>query len=287
MQIKTTLQCKGNLLSLESPKIMGILNLTPDSFFDGGKFTEQDSILRQTELMLHEGATFIDLGAASSRPGAATLSIQAETDRLMAPLTLLLKHFPDILISVDTTRASIADEALKEGAALINDITAGTGDDAMLTVVARHNVPFLSMHMQGTPQTMQQNPTYNNVTQHIISFFSERITVFKKYGIKDILVDPGFGFGKTIAHNYELLNNLADFTITGFPVVAGISRKGMIYKALGTSPQEALNGTTALHMVALQNGASILRVHDVKEAMECLKLHELLKLHKTTALKYS
>lgn len=276
MQIKTTLNCRGTLVDLSTPRVMGILNLTPDSFFDGGKFTEQDSILRKVELMLNEGATFIDVGAASSRPGAQTISEQEEMDRLLTPLKTVLKAFPSIIISVDTWRASVAEEALKIGASIINDITAGSGDEKMLLIVSKHKAPFIAMHMQGTPQTMQQNPVYTNVTKDVLRFFIERISDIKKHSINDIIIDPGFGFGKTLQHNYDLLKNLSALNIMGLPVLAGLSRKGMIYKALNKTANEALNGTTALNMVALQNGAKILRVHDVREAVECVTLYKMM-----------
>lgn len=276
MQIKTTLNCRGTLVDLSTPRVMGILNLTPDSFFDGGKFTEQDSILRKVELMLNEGATFIDVGAASSRPGAQVISEQEEMDRLLTPLKTVLKAFPSIIISVDTWRASVAEEALKIGASIINDITAGSGDEKMLLIVSKYKAPFIAMHMQGTPQTMQQNPVYTNVTKDVLRFFIERISAITEHQISDIILDPGFGFGKTLQHNYELLKNLAAFNITGLPVLAGMSRKGMIYKTLNITANEALNGTTALNMVALQNGAKILRVHDVKEAVECVTLYKMM-----------
>ncbi len=277
MQIKTTLNCRGTLIDLSTPKVMGILNLTPDSFFDGGKFTEQDSILRKVELMVNEGATFIDIGAASSRPGSQIISEREEMNRLLNPLKAVLNTFPSIIISIDTWRASVAEETLKMGAAIINDITAGLGDKKMLPVVSKYKVPFIAMHMQGTPQTMQQNPLYADVTKDVLKFFIERISIMREHSIHDIIIDPGFGFGKTLQHNYELLKNLSVFNIAGLPVLAGLSRKGMIYKTLNVTAKEALNGTTALNMFALQNGAKILRVHDVKEAMECIKLSGMIQ----------
>ncbi len=277
MQMQTTLNCRGTLVDLSTPKVMGILNLTPDSFFDGGKFTERDSILRKLELMLHEGATFIDVGAVSSKPGAKPVSAEEEADRLLQPLRVVLEAFPGAICSIDTTNAEVAEFALKAGAAMINDITAGKGDEKMLELVAKYRVPFVAMHMQGNPQTMQQNPHYIDVVKEVLEFFAERIAACKQAGIHDVIVDPGFGFGKTKEHNYKLLKHLDVFKITGQSVLVGLSRKGMVYKTLRTDADGALNGTTALHMVALQNGAKILRVHDVKEAMECVRLWGELK----------
>ena len=272
-----TINCKGNLIDLSTPKVMGILNLTPDSFYDGGKFTDQKTILKQTEKMLKEGASFIDVGAYSSRPGADHVSEEEELNRILPVLELLLLKFPEIILSIDTFRSKIAKNCLELGAAMINDISAGRLDAKMLPTIAHFKVPYIMMHMQGDPQTMQQRTDYNNLVVDIIKYFSERIAVAKAMGIVDLIIDPGFGFAKTLNQNYELLAKLELFKNLNHPLLAGLSRKSMIYKTLQTDAENALNGTTALNMVALMNGANILRVHDVKEANECIKLSEHLK----------
>ncbi len=251
---------------------MGILNLTPDSFFDGGQYKSEKSITEQVALMLEEGATFIDIGAYSSRPNADFVSEADELKRLLPVITLLTKTFPDICISIDTFRSEVAKQAIHAGAAIINDISAGQLDNKMLETVAKLQVPYIMMHMRGTPKTMQQLTSYNNLTKDILFYFSEKITEAKALGIIDIIVDPGFGFAKTREQNFELLNNLELFKHIEKPLLAGVSRKSMIYKTLNITPKEALNGTTVINTMALQKGASILRVHDVKEAMECVKL---------------
>jgi dihydropteroate synthase len=258
---------------------MGILNLTPDSFFDGGKYRDEQAILSQAEKMLQDGATLLDIGGASSRPGAALVSESEELKRVIPVVELLLKHFPDALLSVDTWRASLAKEAVASGASLINDISAGNFDAPLLETVAELQVPYVLMHMQGTPDTMQQNPHYEDVVTEVLDFFIQKISQLRAMGIKDIVLDPGFGFGKTVAHNFTLLKNLHIFqAVCGLPVLAGLSRKSMICKPLQIKPSDALNGTTALHMIALQNSASILRVHDVKEAMQVIALYELVQM---------
>lgn len=267
-----TVNCKGQLIDLSIPKVMGILNVTPDSFYDGGKYKDEVAIANQVALMLSEGATFIDIGAYSSRPNAAHISETEELQRLLPIVDLIGKEFPEAIISVDTFRSKVAKEAVLHGAALINDISAGSIDDAMFEVVGQLGVPYVMMHMQGTPQNMQQNPMYTDVTKEVLFYFSEKIAKAKAHKIHDIIIDPGFGFGKTIAHNYELLKHLEIFKQLDFPVLAGLSRKSMIYKVLEHSAAEALNGTSVLHTIALAKGASILRVHDVKEAVECIKL---------------
>lgn len=267
-----SIQCKGKLVSLDSPKIMGILNVTPDSFFDGGMYKDETSILLQVEKMLNDGATFIDVGAYSSRPNAPHVTEEEEKQRLLPIVELILKKFPETIISIDTFRANVAKEAVEVGASLINDISAGNLDMNMMPTVGKLGVPYIMMHMQGTPQTMQQNPTYENIVKELLYYFSEKIAEAKSYKINDIIIDPGFGFGKTVSHNYSILKQLELFKLLEFPILAGVSRKSMIYKVLETSPQEALNGTSVLHTIALQKHASILRVHDVKEAMECIKL---------------
>ncbi|MGB2086545.1 MAG: dihydropteroate synthase [Flavobacteriaceae bacterium] len=267
-----TINCKGVLIPLSSPKIMGILNLTPDSFFDGGKYTQRDVALKQCEKLLLEGADFIDLGAYSSKPGAAKIDDSEEYRRLIPVLEALIKRFPEALFSIDTFRSSIAQAALDRGAAMVNDISAGRFDPDMLTVVGRYDVPYVAMHMQGQPQTMQNQPHYDDLISEIWRFFSEKIRACHAAGINDVLLDPGFGFGKTIAHNYTLLNKLERFKEFETPILVGVSRKSMIHKLLEIKPEEALNGTSVLHTIALQKGAHILRVHDVKEAKECVAL---------------
>ncbi|WP_418513309.1 dihydropteroate synthase [Corallibacter sp.] len=267
-----TINCKGKLIDLSTPKVMGILNLTPDSFFDGGQYKSKKSITEQVALMLEEGATFIDIGAYSSRPNADFVSEADELKRLLPIITLLTKTFPDICISIDTFRSEVAKQAIHAGAAIINDISAGQLDNKMLETVAKLQVPYIMMHMRGTPKTMQQLTSYNNLTKDILLYFSKKITEAKALGIIDIIVDPGFGFAKTREQNFELLNNLELFKHIEKPILAGVSRKSMIYKTLNITPKEALNGTTIINTMALQKGASILRVHDVKEAMECIKL---------------
>lgn len=272
-----SINCKGHLVSLETPKIMGILNVTPDSFFDGGMYKNEVSILSQVEKMLNDGATFIDIGAYSSRPNAPHVSEIEEKQRLLPIVSLILKQFPKTIISIDTFRASVAKEAIELGASLINDISAGNLDDEMMKTVGELGVPYIMMHMQGTPKTMQENPRYDHIVKELLQYFSSKIAEAKSYKINDIIIDPGFGFGKTVEHNYEILKQLQLFQLLDFPVLAGVSRKSMIYKVLENSPQEALNGTSVLHTIALQNGASILRAHDVKEAMECVKLVEMVR----------
>ena len=267
-----TINCKGKLIDLSTPKVMGILNVTPDSFYDGGFYKDESIIIKQVEKMLNDGATFIDVGAYSSKPNADEVSQDEELQRIIPIIDLLLKHFPDIIISVDTFRAEVAKQCIKKGAAIVNDISAGYLDEKMLETVADLHVPYIMMHMRGTPKTMQQQTGYDNILKDILFYFSERIAKAKALAIKDIIIDPGFGFAKTREQNFKLLNVLDQFKITNSPILAGVSRKSMIYKTLDTSPTEALNGTTALNMIALQKGAKILRVHDVKEAMECVTL---------------
>ena len=267
-----TINCKGNLIDFSTPRVMGILNITPDSFFDGGKYTNETDILQQTEKMLSDGATFIDVGAYSSRPGAKHISEEEELQRIIPIIQLLTQHFPDIIISVDTFRSTVAKKSVEAGAAIINDISGGTMDNNMFATVAELQVPYIVMHMLGTPQNMQQNPQYDDVTKEVISFFADQIFKLKALQLNDVIIDVGFGFGKTIAHNYELLKNLSLFKNLDAPVLAGISRKSMLYKPLELTPQTALNATTSANTIALLNGAHILRVHDVKEAMEAIKI---------------
>ena len=270
-----SLNCQGKLLDLSEPKVMGILNLNPDSFFDGGRYNQLDAALAQTEKMLQEGAHIIDLGGASSRPGADWVSEDEERKRVIPILARLAEAFPDTIFSIDTWRSTIAAEALDNGASILNDISAWSLDPALPQVLEKGTRPYILMHMQGTPQSMQQAPEYTDVVQEVLDFFIEKVETLRARGVYDIVLDPGFGFGKTVAHNYQLLNHLHVFTqVLNLPVLAGISRKSMICKMLGVKPENALNGTTALHMIALQQGARILRVHDVKEAVEVCKLWE-------------
>ncbi|MCF7568507.1 dihydropteroate synthase [Sabulilitoribacter arenilitoris] len=271
------INCKGQLIDLSSPKVMGILNITPDSFYDGGSYKNNRVILNKVEKMLNEGATFIDVGAYSSRPNADYVSETDELKRILPIVNLILKEFPRTLLSIDTFRSEVAKHCVEAGACMINDISAGKLDDAMLQTIANLKVPYIMMHMRGTPQNMQQKTHYDDLIKDIIFYFSERITAAKQLGIIDMIIDPGFGFAKTLEQNFKVLNQLELFKMLDKPILAGISRKSMIYKTLETSASNALNGTTALNTVALQKGASILRVHDAKEAVECVKLVEALK----------
>lgn len=273
-----TINCRGTLLDLSTPVVMGILNVTPDSFFDGGRYIGQDALLAQAEKMLAEGAQILDIGGMSTRPGAVVIDSDEELKRVLPAVQLLLKKFPQAIISVDTVHAAVAAAMLNEGAHIINDIAAGRLDEAMLATVARARAPYVLMHMQGLPNNMQQNPYYENVTTEVAGFFAERVEACRQAGITDVILDPGFGFGKTVAHNFTLLRNLHYFTGMNLPVLAGVSRKSMICKPLGVSPEHALNGTTAANTIALLNGARILRVHDVKEANQAIKIVESLKL---------
>lgn len=271
-----TLNCRGRLISLEIPRVMGILNLTPDSFSDGGKFNSVPAALAQVEKMLTEGATFIDIGAYSSRPGAQDISVQEELDRLGEVVTQVLAQYPEALISIDTFRAPVAKAMLELGAHLINDIGAGLLDEQMFTTVAAYDAPYVFMHMQGTPQTMQQAPAYTHVVEEVTAFLVERMVAAQAAGIHDLVLDPGFGFGKTLAHNYELFRNLGRFKALGVPVLIGISRKSMIYRPFGTEPNDVLELTTALHLKAVEAGVKILRTHDVRPAARAIQLHQLL-----------
>lgn len=272
-----TINCKGNLIDLSTPKIMGILNITPDSFYVGGSYKNEAEIISQVEKMLNDGATFIDVGAYSSKPGAEFVSEEEELNRVLPVIDLILSNFPNVLLSIDTFRSKVAKQAINKGAAIINDISAGMLDDNMLQTVAEMQVPYVMMHMKGTPQTMQSLATYEDVVKEVMFYFSERINAARKLGINDVIVDPGFGFAKTLKHNYEIMQNLEFFSILELPILVGISRKSMIYKLLETTPNEALNGTSVLNTIALQKGAQILRVHDVKEAQECIKIFTQLK----------
>jgi dihydropteroate synthase len=272
-----SINCNGALIDLSSPKVMGILNCTPDSFFDGGKYSNSNAIVNQVEKMLSEGATFIDVGAYSSRPGAKHISEEEELNRILPVIKLLISEFPSILISVDTFRSDIANQCIHNGSCMVNDISAGEMDKNMFSTIAQLQVPYIIMHMQGTPQNMHKNPIYNDVVSDLLYYFSKKIAELRELGINDIITDVGFGFGKSISHNYQLLKHLALFKNLEVPILAGLSRKGMLYKPLNTTAESALNATTSANTVALLNGASILRVHDVKEAIEAIKIVELLK----------
>ncbi len=256
---------------------MGILNVTPNSFYDGGKYSLEEDVLSQVGKMLQEGTTFIDIGAYSSKPNAEFVSEEEEKQRIVPIVQLLLKHFPDVLLSIDTFRSSIAAICIENGAALINDISAGTLDEKMMEVIAKYNVPYVMMHMRGTPQTMQSLTNYENIVKEMIFYFSEKVAQARQLGINDLIIDPGFGFAKTIEQNYEVLQNLEVFQMLELPLLVGVSRKSMVYKPLGLTANEALNGTTVLNTIALTKGAAILRVHDVKEAMECVTLYNKIK----------
>jgi len=274
-----TINCKGELIDLSIPKVMGILNVTPNSFFDGGKYKNEDEIISQVDKMLSEGATFIDIGAYSSKPSAEFVSEQEEIDRIVPAVELILKHFPKALLSIDTFRAEVAKASIETGAAIINDIAAGELDDKMFDVIAKYNVPYIMMHMRGNPQTMQSLTQYEDVIKEMLFYFSEKVQQARALGINDLILDPGFGFAKTTDQNYEVMQKMELFNLLELPVLAGISRKSMIYKALNITPQEALNGTTFLNTIALTKGAKILRVHDVKEAVECVALYNKLNLN--------
>lgn len=272
----TTLNCKGRLLDISTPIVMGILNITPDSFYDGGRYNDLNTILKQAEKMLEEGAKIIDVGGMSSRPGALEVSVNEELERVIPVIKAIRGRFSEAFISIDTVWAKVAQEAVKAGADIVNDISAGSMDEALIPTVGTLNVPYILMHMQGKPQTMQDQPHYEDVATDILDFFIQKIAELRQNDIHDIVLDPGFGFGKTIEHNYTLLKKMSIFQITNLPLLTGISRKSMIYKVLNTTPDKALNGTTALNMIALQNGANILRVHDVREAVEVIDLWEKL-----------
>jgi dihydropteroate synthase len=270
---KLTITCQGRLIDFSVPKVMGILNVTPDSFYDGGRYTSEAAIVSKVASMMEEGADIIDMGAYSTRPGAAEISPAEEKARLLGALQIIRRKFPDICISVDTFRADIAEQAVVEfGAGIINDISAGGMDDRMLATAGKLKVPYIMMHMLGTPGKMPSKPVYADVTRDLMAYFADRVAAAKLQGIIDIIIDPGFGFGKTVNHNFQLLRELNLFTLMGMPVMVGVSRKSMIYKTLDVSPQDALNGTSVLNTLALSNGARILRVHDVKQAVEAVKL---------------
>ncbi|MFH6967147.1 dihydropteroate synthase [Flavobacterium sp. FlaQc-28] len=273
-----TINCKGELIDLSIPKVMGILNVTPNSFFDGGKYKDEEDIISQVGKMLSEGASFIDIGAYSSKPSAEFVSEQEEIDRIVPAVELILKHFPQALLSIDTFRAEVAKASIESGAAIVNDIAAGELDNKMLDVIAKYNVPYIMMHMRGNPQTMQSLTQYDDIVKEMLFYFSEKVQKARSLGINDLILDPGFGFAKTTDQNYEVMQKMELFNLLELPVLAGISRKSMIYKTLDITPHEALNGTTFLNTIALTKGAKILRVHDVKEAVECVTLFNKLDL---------
>ncbi|MEM8927244.1 MAG: dihydropteroate synthase [Bacteroidota bacterium] len=272
-----TINCKGILIDLSAPKVMGILNITPDSFYDGGKHKKPDDILKHTERMLKEGATFVDVGAYSSRPGAKDIREDEELHRILPIVNLILTEFPTALISVDTFRSGVAKKCLQVGAALVNDISGGHLDMGMINAVSEFQVPYVAMHMRGTPQNMKDKTAYDNLLKDMMFYFSEIVERARTKKMNDLIIDPGFGFAKTTSQNFQILENLSLFKNLKKPILVGISRKSMVYKTLNTTPVEALNGTTALHMIALRKGANILRVHDVKEAVECIQLHTALQ----------
>lgn len=269
---KQTLNCKGKLIDISKPSVMAILNITPDSFYNKSRVSSVDDALQSVENFIKAGAKFIDLGAYSSRPGAADVNETEEIERLVPIVEAINKAFPETLISVDTFRAKAVEEAINAGAHIINDIAAGNLDDKMFETVAKLQVPYIMMHMKGTPQNMQESPSYENVTKEVFSYFSEKIKELTSLGVKDIIIDPGFGFAKTLNHNYELLRNMQMLNFFELPLLVGFSRKSMITKALNIKTEDALNGTTVLNTTALLKGANILRVHDVKEALECVEL---------------
>ena len=271
------LNIKGDILDLSSPKIMGVLNVTPDSFYDGGVYSNEKNILLQVEKMISDGADIIDIGGFSSKPGAKTISVKEEEKRVIPIIKLINNTFNKIIISVDTFRSEIAEKSLNEGASIINDISGGNLDKNIYQIANKYRVPYIMMHMKGVPANMQANPKYENINYEIIKDFSYKIDLAEKKGVCDIIIDPGFGFGKSIEHNYQILNNIKLYTVLKKPILVGISRKSMIYKLLKTDPSKALNGTTSLNTIALINGANILRVHDVKEAKEVIKLYSFLK----------
>lgn len=275
-----TLNCKGRLLSLHCPVVMGILNVTPDSFYDGGRHFTPEAALEQAFKMWEEGASILDVGGMSSRPGAEIISLEEEIRRVIPVVQSIAEALPQAIISVDTVQPELARLAVEAGASMVNDISAGRMFPGMYETVANLEVPYVLMHMKGTPRTMQQEAQYGNVEQEVLDFLLSEVGKLRALGITDIILDPGFGFGKTIAHNFRLLQQLHVLQVLPFPVLAGISRKSMIYRTLGIGPEDALNGATALHMVALQQGASILRVHDVKEAVQTIALWEQLEKQK-------
>lgn len=271
-----TLNCNGQLIDLASPKVMGIVNITPNSFYDGGKLTDAKSVLFQVEKMFTEGATFIDIGGYSSKPNAEFVSESEELERVIPVIKSIVKEFPNAVLSIDTFRSKVAKESVENGVAIINDISAGCLDENMMPTVANLRVPYIMMHMKGTPQNMQTLTQYDDLLKEMLFYFSEKIALARRFGISDLIIDPGFGFAKTVEQNFELLNKLELLQMLESPLLVGVSRKSMIYKTLATDAKHALNGTTSLNTISLMKGAKILRVHDVKEAVECVKLTQKL-----------
>lgn len=269
-----SLNCKGKLLMIDKPLVMGILNVTPDSFYAGSRLQTNDAIFQQAKKMITEGADIIDIGGQSTRPKSNRISADEELERVLPAIEIIVKHFPDAFISIDTYQSVVAQKCVEQGAAIVNDISGGRMDEAMISTVARLGVPYICMHMKGTPENMQEDPAYENVTREVLDFFIEKTDECYKAGIKDVIIDPGFGFGKTIAHNFTLVKELHVFTMLEKPILVGLSRKSTIYKTLGVTADDALNGTTVLNTLALHNGATILRVHDVKEAREAVTLYQ-------------
>ena len=268
-----TINCKGKLIDLSTPKVMGILNITHNSFYDGGKYMEESEVLAQVKKMISEGTDFIDLGAYSSKPKAEFVSENTELKRIVPIVSLILKHYPKTLISIDTFRSEVARVCIENGAAIINDISAGSVDDTMMETVAKYNVPYVMMHKRGTPETMQTLTNYDNIVKELIHYFSEKVALARSFGINDLIIDPGFGFAKTLDQNYEVLQKLELFNVLELPLLVGVSRKSMIYNLFKCTPDEALNGTTIINTLALTKGAKILRVHDVKQAVECVTMY--------------
>jgi dihydropteroate synthase len=273
---KNSINCSGKLISLAEPKVMGILNITPDSFFESSRIGSADNLLAQAEKMIVNGASFLDIGGQSTRPGATLISVEEELERVIPAIALLNNHFPEVILSIDTFYASVAKEAVAAGAKMVNDISAGDIDEEMFPLLGNLCVPYIMMHKKGMPINMQDNPVYADIVLEIVDYFAAKIEKLHALGVADIILDPGFGFGKTLENNYQLLQKLDRFKLFELPLLVGVSRKSMVQKVLNVSALESLNGTTALHMVALERGAKILRVHDVKEAVECLKLFQSL-----------
>lgn len=267
-----TINCRGRLLAIHEPLVMGIINTTPDSFYENSRLRATDELVQKARLMLEEGASIIDIGGQSSRPGSVRIDATEEMDRVVPAIEGILKALPHAIISIDTYSASVAEAAVKAGAHIINDISGGDMDEDILKVAASYGSPYICMHMKGRPDTMQLNPTYQDVTVEVLEYLAQKLDECKKAGIKDVIVDPGFGFGKTIQHNFTLLKQLKTFSMLHAPILVGLSRKSTVYKTLGITAEEALNGTTVLNSIALMNGAHILRVHDVKQAVEAVRL---------------
>ncbi|ADX68203.1 dihydropteroate synthase [Weeksella virosa] len=272
-----TINCKGTLVDLSTPKVMGILNVTPDSFYQKGRTPDIDSLLKKAEKHLADGATFLDLGGYSTQPGAKEVSVEEELDRIIPAVDVLQNYFPDALLSIDTFRSQVAQKSVEAGAHIINDVSGGTLDEQMFSTIGQLQVPYVLMHMKATPQTMQINPQYEDVVTEVNQFLLERVQQLQRLKVKDIILDPGFGFAKTLEHNYQLLDKMQLIGFEEFPILVGVSRKSMVYKLLNITAEESLNATTALHMIALQKGAKILRVHDVKEARQAIEIYQMLR----------